>query len=190
MSKLICVFAGQTSRSVVMLRLNYGTWTAVGSGILKHIKIMLVTFCWLLLVMLVFYRPQHILGHFRRGQLTYPHCSWASLLGSLPVLSAHSFTHNWQLPFLNQCKGENGHRNDFMTKLHVRMMWDVRIESTTVHLPGGRRSDRATAPGDFLLRHVTLTFTNNSAITLLFSCTEQYISNVNYVPFIFYTLWM
>ena len=37
---------------------------------------------------------QHILGHFGCGQLTLPHCSWASLLGSLPVLSAHSFASN------------------------------------------------------------------------------------------------
>ena len=56
---------------------------------------------------------QHILGHFRRSQLTYPHCSWASLLGSLPVLSAHSFASNWQLSFLNQRKRENGCRNFF-----------------------------------------------------------------------------
>ena len=34
---------------------------------------------------------QHILGNFGHGQLPLPHCSWASLLGSLPVLSAHSF---------------------------------------------------------------------------------------------------
>ena len=34
---------------------------------------------------------QHILRHFGCGQLAYPHCSWASLLGSLPVLTAHSF---------------------------------------------------------------------------------------------------
>ena len=34
---------------------------------------------------------RHILCHFGRGHLTYLHCSWASLLGSLPVLSAHSF---------------------------------------------------------------------------------------------------
>ena len=56
---------------------------------------------------------RHILGHFGRGQ---PHCSWASLLGSLPVLSAHSFPSNWQLPFSSQREGENGHRNVFMTK--------------------------------------------------------------------------
>ena len=55
---------------------------------------------------------QHILGHFERGQLPNPYCSWASLLGSLPVLSAHSFASNWQLLFLNQRKRENGRRNE------------------------------------------------------------------------------
>ena len=50
----------------------------------------------------------HFSGHFRRGQLTFPHCSWASLLGSLSVLSAHSFASDWQLPFLYQRKGESG----------------------------------------------------------------------------------
>ena len=62
--------------------------------------------------------------HFRSGQLTYPHCSWASLLCSLPVLTAQSFTNNWQLPFLNQRKGENGRRNYFMINLHERM-WQM-----------------------------------------------------------------
>ena len=38
----------------------------------------------------------------------YQHCSWASLLDSLLVLSAHYLASNWQLPFLNQRKGENG----------------------------------------------------------------------------------
>ena len=38
---------------------------------------------------------QHFSGHFGRGQLTYPHWSWASLLGSLPELSVHSFVSNW-----------------------------------------------------------------------------------------------
>ena len=59
---------------------------------------------------------QYILGHFRCDELPNPHCSWASLLGILPVLSAHSFASNWQLLFLNQRKRENGHRNFFMTK--------------------------------------------------------------------------
>ena len=90
---------------------------------------------------------RHLSGHFGRGQLTYLHWSWASLLGSLPVLSAHSFANNWQLPFLNQRKGETGRRNYFMTNLYERMFPDVSIEPATVHIPGGRGSDRATAPG-------------------------------------------
>ena len=55
----------------------------------------LVVLCW------CFTALRHFSGHFGRGQLTYPHCTWASLLGSLPVLSAHSFASNWQLPILN-----------------------------------------------------------------------------------------
>ena len=69
---------------------------------------------------------RHISGHFGRGQLSISPCSWARLLGSLQVLSAYSFANNWQLPFLNQGKGENGRRNYFMTKLHERMLPDVK----------------------------------------------------------------
>ena len=92
---------------------------------------------------------RHILRQFH-GRLTYPHCSWTSLLGSLPVLSAHSFASNWQLPFLNQRKGENGCRN-FITKHYERLLPDVRIEPSTVRITGGRGSDRATVP-DSLMR--------------------------------------
>ena len=40
----------------------------------------------------------------RDGQLTKPHFSWAALdlLSSYPVLHAHTFASNQQLPFLNQ----------------------------------------------------------------------------------------
>ena len=79
---------------------------------------MRLLFCW------CFSALRHILGHFGRGQLTYPHCSWANLLGSLPVFSAHSFASNWQLPFLNQRKEENGRRNYFMTKLQNEVFMD------------------------------------------------------------------
>ena len=44
-----------------------------------------------IMLCLCFTTLRHILGHFGSGQLPYPHCSWASLLGSLPKLSAHSF---------------------------------------------------------------------------------------------------
>ena len=90
---------------------------------------------------------QHILGHFGRGQLTWPHCSWASLLDSLPVLSAHSFASNWQLLFLNQRKRENGRRNVFMTKSPRKNMPDVGIELRAACMPSEYASDRATAPG-------------------------------------------
>ena len=101
---------------------------------------------WLLLLCWCFTALRHFSGHFRHGQLTCPHCSRASLLMivSLLVLSAHAFASNWQLPFLNQRKGENGHRNYFMTNLHERMLPDVRIQPTTVFIPGGHASDRAT----------------------------------------------
>ena len=53
--------------------------------------------CWL--VVLLFYGPSTYFRsfHVRSGTL-----ATLFLLGSLPVLSAHSFASNWQLPFLNQ----------------------------------------------------------------------------------------
>ena len=102
------------------------------------------------LLCLCFTALGHFSGHFGRGQLTTPHCSWASLLGSLPVLSAHSFacTCNWQVPFLNQ--RIMGRRNYFMTNLHERMSPTVRTELATVRIPGRRASDRAIAPGNLV----------------------------------------
>ena len=102
-----------------------------------------------LVVVLVFTTLGHFSGHFGHGQLTYPHCSWESLLGSLPVLSAHSFTSTsyWQFPFLNQRKGENDRRNYFMTKLHERMLLEVRIKPATVHITRQTRIWSTTVPG-------------------------------------------
>ena len=77
----------------------------------------------ILLLCWCFTALRHVSGHFRHGQLTCPQCSWASLLGSLPVLSAHSFASNWQLPFLNQRKRENGRRFFFMTKSPRKYQW-------------------------------------------------------------------
>ena len=37
---------------------------------------------------------------------------------------AHSFAKNWHLPFLNQKKGENEHRNYFLISLYKRMLLD------------------------------------------------------------------
>ena len=53
---------------------------------------------------------------------------------------AHSFTRNWQLPFLNQRKGENDCRIYFMINLHERMLpTSAKVEPTTSWSPVGRR---------------------------------------------------
>ena len=80
-----------------------------------------------------------------------PHCSWASLLGSLPVFSAHSFASNWQLLFLNQRKRENGRRNVFMIKSPRKNVPDVVIELGVACMPSELASDRASAPGRFIV---------------------------------------
>ena len=61
------------------------------------------------------------LWSWRDSQLTLPHFSWAGLDHQY---SAHSFARNWQLPFLNQWKGENDRRKEFMINLKKRMVPD------------------------------------------------------------------
>ena len=86
----------------------------------------------LLLLHLCFTALRHILDHLERSQLTYTHCSWASLMGSLPVLSAHSFfASNCQLPFLNQREKLFHHRTP---RKNVARRED---QTTTVRIPGG-----------------------------------------------------
>ena len=126
------------SRSEILCNANCQTLVATDN-------IIHYTLAWLLCC--CFTALRHFSGHFRCGQLTYQHCSWASLLGSLPVLSARSFTSNFQLPFLNQQKGKNCHWNYFMTNLHERMLPDMRIEPTNVHILSGRTSGLSTMPG-------------------------------------------
>ena len=70
-----------------------------------------------------------------------------SLLGSLPVLSAHSFASNWQLLFLNQRKRENSRRNVFITKYPRKNVLDRGIELGAACMPSGHASNLATAPG-------------------------------------------
>ena len=66
----------------------------------------------LLLNWWVFYSPS---THFRSFRVRSVNLA-TLFLGSLPVLSDHSFANNWQLPFLNQRKGDNGCRMFFVTK--------------------------------------------------------------------------
>ena len=69
---------------------------------------------------------------------------------SKPLTSTcvNSFARNWQLPFLNQWKGENDHRKYFMINLSKWMLPDpVGIGAATSWSPAGRASDWATKAG-------------------------------------------
>ena len=52
---------------------------------------------------------------------------------------AHYFARNWQLPFLNQRKGENDRRKYFMINLHERMLpTSAGVEPATSWSPVGQ----------------------------------------------------
>ena len=99
-------------------------------------------FCWCFTALRYFF-----LGHLGQSQLTYQYSSWASLVGSLPVLSAHFITSNRQLPFLNQRERMAIEKIISWPNSQERMLPDVRIEPVTVCIPGGRGSNWATVPG-------------------------------------------
>ena len=67
---------------------------------------------------------QHYYGHVELVNLPNHSFSWAGFKSSkwITRTCAHSFARNWQMPFLNQQKGENGHRKYFMIKVHERML--------------------------------------------------------------------
>ena len=71
--------------------------------------------------MLVFYGSSTLLRSFRAQSVNlstlFPGKSPRQFTS---IVSAHSFASNWQLPFLNQRKGDNGHRMFFMTNLLPR----------------------------------------------------------------------
>ena len=61
---------------------------------------------------------------------------------------AHSFARNWQLPFLNQQKGENERRKYFMINLQKRMLpTSAGDEPATSWSPAGCASNWATEAG-------------------------------------------
>ena len=96
----------------------------------------------MVLFVLRFYGPVNPMGSCRaRSVYLITH-----LLGRLSPLSgynqycAHSFARNWQLPFLNQRKGENDRRKYFMIYLHERMLpTSAGVEPATSWSPVGRR---------------------------------------------------
>ena len=98
------------------------------------------------LVWFLFYGPSTHFRSFRARSVNLATLFLGNPLGSLPVLSAHSFASNWLLLFLNQRKRENGRRNVFMTKSPRKNVPDVGIELGAACMPSELASDRATAP--------------------------------------------
>ena len=85
------------------------------------------------LFVLKFYGPVNPMGSCR-AQSVY---LTTRLLGRLSFLAvnqycAHSFTKNWQLPFLDQRKGENDHRKYFMINLHIQLSHRGRRFTTSI----------------------------------------------------------
>ena len=76
----------------------------------------------------------HFLGRLRPfNRLTSTQCTF--------------FASNWQLPFLNQRKGENDRRKDFMINLNNRMVPDRSRELAISWSPVEHAFDWATGPG-------------------------------------------
>ena len=98
-------------------------------------------FQWQFLFVLRFYGPVNPMGSCRARSIYLT----TRLLGRLSPLSvsqycAHSFARNWQLPFLNQRKGENDRRKYFTINLHERMLpTSAGVEPATSWSPVGRR---------------------------------------------------
>ena len=63
----------------------------------------------------------------------------------------HSFARNWQLPFLNQRKGENDHRKYFMIKCRQKnVAYQAGVNHATSRSPVGQASNWATKVGIFM----------------------------------------
>ena len=110
---------------------------------------MVLNYKWRHLLCCCFTAVRHFSGHFGRGPSTYPHCSWASLLGSKCTFFS---------PVTENCPSWISGRVRMDVEIiswpiyTIEMLPAVRIESETVRIPGGRASDRATALGN--CRHV------------------------------------
>ena len=123
--------------------------------------------------MLVFYGSSTLLSLFRARSVNL-----STLLPGKPprqftsTVSAHSFASNWQLPFLNQRKGENGRRNFFITNHLLRMFAGREDRIRDWPIPDGRASDRATTHGKILKRFDWLCWGLTSQSTIFQSCRD------------------
>ena len=97
------------------------------------------------LFVLRFYGPVDPVESCRAQSVYLTTCYWAGLvLQAINQYCAHSFARSWQLPLLNQQKGENDHRKYFMINLHERMLLtSVEVEPVTSWSQVGRASNWA-----------------------------------------------
>ena len=73
-----------------------------------------------------------------------------------PVLCAHTFSSYWQLHFLNQWNGMNGHRNDFRIYLLERYVAELRFELVTPGSADRRVTHCLTEPSSSPLCHSSM----------------------------------
>ena len=91
---------------------------------------------------------------------------------------AHSFTRNWQPPFLNQQKGENDRRKYFMINLHERML--LTLAGLNLWPPGLLPDAHPTEPPRPTVTCVYLTY--NISYPVLMSrqmCYYKWLGNFN-----------
>ena len=112
---------------------------------------------YVVVVVLVFYSPSTLFRSFP-SQLTYPHCSWTSLLGSLPVLGAYFFA--------SSCPSWISRRKRMAEKL-------FHDQSPRKNV-AGHASDQTTAPGFQVLMPVFVTWKLHSDLIKINTlCPEQ-----------------
>ena len=139
-----CLGQGRKNRVDTTTRL--GDWNHILYFILAQVLFSLILLIWFL-----FYSPSTHFRSFRALSVTLTTLFLGKPPWQLTLFSAHSFTSNRQLLFLNQRKRESGRRNFFMTKSPWKNMPDVGIELGAANMPSGHTSDQATVPGFSLI---------------------------------------
>ena len=83
----------------------------------------------------------------RDGQLSYPHCSWASLPDAGNQYLGHILSRLTDTTaLLESAEEENGRRNNFMAKSSRKDVPDARIDRGASWFPSDIATDRTIAP--------------------------------------------
>ena len=119
------LFSGKKKRKIHFIVLSAKFATILDLDEIYSISEHRYLFCFVLR----FYGPVNLMGLCRARSVYLTTLLWAGLvLKAVNQYCAHSFARNWQLPFLNQWKGENDHRKYFIINLHKRMLptrWEL-----------------------------------------------------------------